>query len=63
MQVDWQACFSNQEQRVLANVFGAELVRRLVEVLGELGDRGQIQPNRGGRIVADLEIFQHSLSE
>ena len=53
----------DQEQLVLANLLGAELVGWLVEVSSKLGDRVQIEANRGGRIVADLEILQHPLSK
>ena len=53
----------HQEQLVLANVFGAELVWRFAEVPGELVDAMQVNPDGSGRIVADLEIFQHPLSK
>src|SRR6266852_2426967 len=51
----------DQEQLVLANMLGAELVGWLMEVFGELGDRVQVKTDGGGRIVADLEILQHAL--
>jgi hypothetical protein len=52
-----------QKQLIPANVFRAELIRWLSEVLGELSDSVQIEPDRGRRIMADLEIFQHPLAK
>src|SRR5258708_614922 len=53
----------DQEQLVLADVLGTEPVGRLAEMLGKLGDGMQVNPDRGGRVVTDLEIFQHPLSK
>src|SRR5258708_25091946 len=36
---------------------------RFVEVFGEIGDRANVIIHRRRRIIADAEIFQHSLSE
>ena len=52
-----------QVQLVLPDLLRAELVRRLVEVCGELGDRADVTVHRRRCIVADAEIFQHSLPE
>jgi len=38
---------------------GAELVRRLAEILGELRYHTQVITSGDGRIVATLEFFQH----
>jgi hypothetical protein len=53
----------DQEQLVMANMLRTELIGWLVEVLGKLGGRVQVKTDRGGRIVADLEILQHALSK
>ncbi len=45
-----------------ADVLGAEAVRRGAEVLGELGDVAQIAIDRVGRVVANLQVFEHALS-
>src|ERR1700756_2820513 len=48
---------------VLAGERWTQVGGGLVEVLGELGDRVQVKADRGGRIVADLQILQHPLSK
>jgi len=45
-----------------ADVLGAEVIGRGVEVLGELGDRAQIGVDGMGRVVANLQIFEHALA-
>src|SRR5579862_7748549 len=52
----------DQEQLGLANLLGAELVGWLVEVSGKLGDRVQVEANRGGRKGSDLQVLQQPLS-
>ena len=44
-------------------MLGAELIGWFAEVLGKRPNGVQIEPDRGRRIVADLEIFQHPLSQ
>jgi hypothetical protein len=51
--------FVEQKQLPRPDLFGAELIRRLVEVLGELGDRTDVAGNGRRRVVANAEIFQH----
>jgi hypothetical protein len=41
----------------------SELIGWLAEVLGKLPDGVQVQPNRGRRIMTELEILQHPLSK
>jgi hypothetical protein len=53
----------DQEQLGLANLLGAELVGWLVEVSSKLGDRVQVEANRGGRKGSDLEVLQQPLSK
>ena len=55
--------FFGQEQLVATNVLGTELIGWLAEVLGKLPDGVQVQPNRGRRIMTELEILQHPLSK
>src|ERR1035437_7512638 len=55
--------FSGQEQLISANVLGTELIGWFPEVSRELSDGVQVEPDRGRRIVADLEGFQHPLSK
>jgi hypothetical protein len=43
-------------------MLGAELIRRLVEVLRELGDGVGVMANRTFREVAQPEIFLHALA-
>jgi hypothetical protein len=45
-----------------ANVFGTELIGWFAEVFGKLPDGIKVKPDRGRRIMADLEVFQHPLS-
>ena len=52
----------HQEELIAANVLGAELIGGLTEVPRKLGNRVQVNPDRGGRELADLQILQHSLS-
>jgi dolichol-phosphate mannosyltransferase len=63
-QVDSDACLSlirnNWYWRMCS---GPSWSGGLVEVLGKLGDRVQVETNRGGRIVSDLEVLQHPLSK
>jgi hypothetical protein len=62
--VDVDTFFSlGQEQLIPTNMLGAELIGWFAEVLGKRPNGVQIEPDRGRRIVADLEIFQHPLSE
>jgi hypothetical protein len=44
-------------------VFGAELIRWFAEVLGKRPNGVQVQPDRGRRIMPDLEVLQHPLSK
>ena len=55
--------FFGQEQLVATNVLGTELIGWLAEVLGKLPNGVQVQPNRGRRIMTELEILQHPLSK
>ena len=46
-----------------SDLFRAELVGRFIEVFGELGDRTDVARNGCRRVVANVEIIQHPLSE
>jgi len=46
-----------------AYLLRTELVWRLVEMPGEIGDRTDIAIDRRRGVIADAEIFQHSLFE
>src|ERR1019366_2137336 len=48
---------------VAAQMIRTELVRRLVEVLGEPLDETQITPRCAGRVVATLELFEHHFAK
>jgi len=48
---------------VAAQMIRTELVRRLVEVLGEPFDETQITPRRAGRVVATLKLFEHHFAK
>src|SRR5580700_1222258 len=48
---------------ISTNVPGAELIWRFAEVPGKLLDGVQVEPDGGRRIMADLEVFQHPLSQ
>jgi hypothetical protein len=37
------------------------VIRRFAKVFGELGDLQNVRPDRGGGVVANLEILQHWL--
>jgi hypothetical protein len=45
-----------------ADVLSVEAIGRGVEVLGKLGDTTQIRVNGVGRVVANLQIFEHALA-
>jgi len=57
-----QFAFLKQIRLVTAQFLQPELVRRLPEVLGELGHSPKVMPNRGIGIVATLEFLQHHLA-
>jgi hypothetical protein len=44
---------------VATNVFGCELIRRAMKMLGECGDLVKVQSNGSSSEVAPLELFQH----
>ena len=54
---------SEQIGLVAAQMIRTELVRRLVEVLGEPLDETQITPRCADRVVATLELFEHHLAK
>src|SRR5580704_6415051 len=45
------------------DVIWAQLIRRLVEVLGELPDCQQVRPYGSLRVITTLEFLQHHSSE
>ena len=47
---------------ILADVVGAELIRRTVEVGGEVFNRVDVGPHGVRRVVATLEFIQHPLA-
>ena len=51
-----------QVRLVAANLIEAKLIRRTIEVLGELLDRVQIVVDGGSSVVTTLEILQHHLA-
>jgi len=57
------AFFLNQEQLVLTNVLGSELIRRAMKMLGECGDVLEVQSNASGGVIAPLELIQHALAK
>jgi hypothetical protein len=44
-------------------MLGAKLIGWFAEVLGELGDGVQVNPYGSGRVLANLQILQHPLSQ
>src|ERR1700729_1597872 len=44
-------------------MLGTELIGWFAEVLGKRPDGVQVQPDRGRRIMPDLEVLQHPLSK
>jgi len=60
---EFDPLFIEQEQLPRPDLFRAELVGWLVEVLGELGDRADVSSHGRRGIVANAEILQHPLSE
>src|SRR5712671_1615548 len=55
--------FLGQKQLIAANVLSTELIGWFAEVLRKLPDGVQVQPDRGRRIMSDLEVLQHPLSK
>src|SRR5579863_8154853 len=55
--------FIEQEKLPRPDLLRAELIGRLVEVLGKLGDRADVARHRCRSVVANAKILQHSLSE
>ena len=53
----------DQEKLILANVLSAELIGRFSEVFGKLGNGVQVNPDRGRRVVTDLEDLPASVVE
>jgi hypothetical protein len=53
----------DEEQLVAANVVSIELIGWFGEVPSELGDDMQVNPDSSGRVMTNLEIFQHPLSK
>jgi hypothetical protein len=53
--------FLDQKQLIFPDLLGPQLVRRFAKVFGELCDLQNVRPDRGGGVVANLEILQHSL--
>ena len=52
----------DEEDLILANMLGVELIGRLAEMSSKLGDGVHVNPDRGWRVVAELKILQHPLS-
>jgi hypothetical protein len=52
-----------QVSLIAAQVLGAQLLRRAMEVLGELLDCTQIATDRGRCVVAALKLVQHALAK
>jgi hypothetical protein len=57
-----QLSFGKQVSLILADMLGAELRGRAVEVLGEVAHRKQVHLCGFLGVVATLEFLQHSLS-
>ena len=51
-----------QEQLIGADIFGAKLFGRFIEVFCEIGNAADVGPDCRGGVVANAEILQHSLS-
>jgi hypothetical protein len=52
-----------QKQLIAADVLGTESIGWFTKMPGELGYAVQIDSNGDGRVVTDLEVFQHPLSK
>ena len=55
--------FFGQEQLISTNVLGTELIGRLEELLRKLLDGVQVETDGRRRIMSDLEVLQHPLSQ
>jgi len=58
----WQLLLSQQRRLVLADMFQAQLIRRPMEVLGELLNHVDVTANRPGRVVTALRFLKHDLA-
>ena len=57
-----QFLISQHVQLELANFFDTQLVRRFVEVRGEIANGADVVANGAGSKIAPLEFLQHALT-